>query len=108
MAGNIINSRNIHVSDRTRNWIRVVVFEPSLTARRTDAVKMTLIHWSHRAQRTNSESLSTPEAMESRIVGDSLFIFESISPTAYLGGVALICGNLPYHVLSILRAKTWT
>jgi hypothetical protein len=85
MAGNIINSQNIHVSDRTRNWIGVVVFEPSLTARRTDAVKMTLIHWSHRAQRTNSESLSTPEAMESHIVGDSLFIFGSIYPTAYLG-----------------------
>ena len=89
----------------TRNWIRVVVLELSLTARRIDAVKITLIHWSHRGQRTNSESLSTPEAMESRIVGDSLFIFDSIHPTAYLGEFALICGNFSYH---ILRAKRWT
>lgn len=80
MAGNNsdINS-SYHVYIRTRNWIGVVVFEPPLTARRIDAVKITLIHWSHRAQRPNSESLSTPEAMESRIVGDSLFIVDSIT-----------------------------
>jgi hypothetical protein len=52
--------------------IGVVVFELSLTARRIDAAKITSIHWSHRAQRTNSELLSTPEAMKFRIVGDSL------------------------------------
>jgi hypothetical protein len=90
------------VNNGTRNWIGVVVLELSLTARRIDAVKITLVHWSHRAQRTNSESLSTPEAMECRIVGDSLFIFDSIHPTAYFGDFALICGNFPIKFLAYL------
>jgi hypothetical protein len=58
----------------------------------------------HRAQGTSSEPLSTPEAIESRIVGNSLFIFDSRCPAAYFGELRLICGNLPYHILSILRA----
>jgi len=92
MAGNIINSQNIHVYNRTRDWIGVVVLKLSLTVRRIDAVKITSIHWSHRAQRTNSESLGTPQTMESCIVGDSLLSLIQYVQLP-IGDFALICEN---------------